>query len=489
MTYEPVIGLEIHAQLLTASKIFCGCSTAFGAPPNAHVCPVCLGFPGALPVLNRHAVDLGIRAGLALGCRINTRSIFARKNYFYPDLPKGYQISQYEQPLASGGHLEYVGASGPRRVGITRVHLEEDAGKSLHEGFADSDRKTYLDYNRSGVPLIEIVTEPDLRSAPDAAEFFARLRAILVWLGVNDGNMEEGSLRCDANVSVRLAGATTLGTKAEVKNLNSFRFLQKALEYEIDRQIELLDSGGRVRQETRLFDSAAGVTVSMRSKEEAHDYRYFPEPDLPPVDVEEARLSEITRRMPELPEARRQRFVDAYRLPEYDATQLTQSRAMAEYFEAAVDAGAPAKTVSNWMMGELARVLKGRAVDIDASPIDARRLAGLLSLVDAGTISNSIAKGVFEKMLTSSQSAAEIVAAEGLSQIDDDAHLTRAIEAVIAANADAVAQVQAGKTATLGFLVGQVMKATAGKANAKRVNELLRQAIDTRPAERAASHD
>src|SRR5262245_21545955 len=283
MPFEPVIGLEIHAHLLTATKIFCGCSTAFGAPPNTHVCPVCLGLPGALPVLNRAALDHAIRAGLALGCSINETSIFARKNYFYPDLPQGYQISQYEQPLASGGALEYLSADGPKRVGITRVHMEEDAGKSLHEGFSDSDRKTYVDYNRSSVPLIEIVTEPDLRSAADAAEFFGRLRAILVWLGVNDGNMEEGSLRCDANVSVRPAGSTTLGVKTEVKNLNSFRFLQKALEFEIERQVELLESGGRVVQETRLWDSAAGVTVSMRGKEEAHDYRYFPEPDLPPV--------------------------------------------------------------------------------------------------------------------------------------------------------------------------------------------------------------
>ncbi len=488
MKYEPVIGLEIHAQLQTASKIFCGCSTAFGAPPNAHVCPVCLGFPGALPVLNRAAVDLGIRAGLALGCQINARSIFARKNYFYPDLPKGYQISQYEQPLASAGRLEYTGAHGPRRIGITRVHLEEDAGKSLHEGFTDSNRKTYLDFNRSGVPLIEIVSEPDLRSAADAAEFFTRLRAILVWLGVNDGNMEEGSLRCDANVSVRAVGATKLGTKAEVKNLNSFRFLQKALEFEIDRQIDILGDGGEVRQETRLFDSAAGVTVSMRSKEEAHDYRYFPEPDLPPVEIDEARLAAIERAMPELPDARRQRFVDAYRLPEYDAAQLTQSRALAEYFEAAVDAGAPAKTVSNWMMGELARSLKARDIDIAQSPIDARRLAGLLMLVEGGTISGSIAKGVFEKMLSSRATAAEIVKAEGLTQIDDESHLVGLIDTVIAANTDAVAQIRAGKAATFGFLVGQVMKATAGKANPKRVNELLKRAIEQAP-EGAASHD
>jgi aspartyl-tRNA(Asn)/glutamyl-tRNA(Gln) amidotransferase subunit B len=307
MQFEPVIGLEVHAQLLTASKIFCGCSTAFGAPPNTHVCAVCLGLPGALPVLNRAAVDDAIRAALALGCTIHERSIFARKNYFYPDLPKGYQISQYEQPLATAGVVEFASGGQLRRVGITRVHMEEDAGKSLHEGFFDSDRKTYVDYNRSGVPLIEIVTEPDLRSAADAAEFFTRLRALLVWLGVNDGNMEEGSLRCDANVSVRPLGTTALGTKAEVKNLNSFRFLQKALEYEIERQVERLTGGERVVQETRLWDPGAGRTVSMRSKEEAHDYRYFPEPDLPPVAVDAARLQRIRSEMPELPDARRRR--------------------------------------------------------------------------------------------------------------------------------------------------------------------------------------
>src|SRR5580765_7644912 len=317
MQFEPVIGLEIHAHLLTASKMFCGCSTAFGAEPNTHVCPVCLGLPGALPVLNRAAVDYAIRAALALGCTVHETSIFARKNYFYPDLPKGYQISQYEQPLATAGVVELPGDNGRRRVGITRVHMEEDAGKSLHEGFPDSDRKTYVDYNRSGVPLIEIVSDPDLRSAADAAEIFSRLRAMLVWLGVHDGNMEEGSLRCDANVSVRPRGAEALGTKAEVKNLNSFRFLQKALEYEIERQVEQLTAGERVVQETRLWDSAAGRTVSMRSKEEAHDYRYFPEPDLPPVVVDRERLERIRSAMPELPEARRRRFVEQHALPEY----------------------------------------------------------------------------------------------------------------------------------------------------------------------------
>jgi len=476
--FEPVIGLEIHAQLLTASKIFCGCSTAFGAPPNTHVCPVCLGFPGALPVLNRMAVELGVRAALALGCRINHHSIFARKNYFYPDLPKGYQISQYEQPLASAGIVDLETAAGARRIGITRVHLEEDAGKSLHEGFADSDRKTYVDYNRSGTPLIEIVTEPDLRSAADAADFFARLRATLVWLGVNDGNMEEGSLRCDANVSVRPADAEALGTKAEVKNLNSFRFLQKALEYEIDRQIELLRGGGRVVQETRLWDAAAGETVSMRSKEEAHDYRYFPEPDLPPVVVSEAQVGSIRAAMPELPEVRRRRFTAAFGLPEYDAAQLTQSRAAAEFFERTVAAGAPPKSASNWIMGEVARALNESGRDLADPPLSPERLAGLIALVDRGTISGAIAKDVFEKMVGTGRSAEEIVAAEGLTQIDDESEIASLVDRVLAANAAAVAQYRGGRAATFGFLVGQVMKSAGGKANPKRVNELLRRALD-----------
>jgi aspartyl-tRNA(Asn)/glutamyl-tRNA(Gln) amidotransferase subunit B len=481
MTFEAVIGLEIHAQLRTASKLFCSCSTAFGAPPNTAVCPVCLGFPGALPVLNRAAVDLAVRAGVALGCRINETSIFARKNYFYPDLPKGYQISQYEQPIASGGAVEFHTGSGPQRVGITRVHMEEDAGKSLHEGFPDSDRKTYVDYNRSSVPLIEIVTEPDLRRASDAAEFFSRLRALLVWLDVNDGNMEEGSLRCDANVSVRPAGSTALGTKAEVKNLNSFRFLQKALEFEIARQIEVLELGGRVRQETRLFDAASGETVSMRSKEEAHDYRYFPEPDLPPVVITGAEVDGIRRAMPELPAATRARFVQAFGLPDYDAGQLTETRAVAGYFEAVVAAGAAPKAASNWMMGELARALKTSGRDIASSPVPPAELAGLLALVDAGTISGAMAKGVFEKMLASGRKAADIVRAEGLTQISDDAEILDRVSAVLTAHADAVAQYRGGKASAFGFLVGQVMKATGGKANPARVNALLRRALEAEP--------
>jgi aspartyl-tRNA(Asn)/glutamyl-tRNA(Gln) amidotransferase subunit B len=476
--YEAVIGLEIHAHLRTASKIFCGCSTAFGAPPNTHGCPVCLGFPGALPVLNRAAVDLAVRAALALGCRINETSIFARKNYFYPDLPKGYQISQYERPLASAGAVESPSAAGVRRIGITRVHLEEDAGKSLHQGFPDSNRRTYLDYNRSGAPLIEIVTDPDLRSAAEAAEFFSSLRAILVWLDVNDGNMEEGSLRCDANVSIRPRGASVLGTKTELKNLNSFRFLQKALEHEIDRQAEVLEHGGRVVQETRLWDPAEGATVPMRSKEEAHDYRYFPEPDLPPLVVEPSRVAAIRDAMPELPDARRRRLVASFGLPESDAAQLTQSRALADFFEAAVGAGAAPKAVSNWMKGELARALNASGREISASPVSPERLAQLLAIVDEGTISGAIAKGVFEKMFESGRAADEIVRAEGLRQIDDDAQIVHLVADILAANADAVAQYRAGKAAAFGFLVGQAMKAASGKANPRRVNALLKKALE-----------
>ncbi len=467
--FEPVIGLEIHAHLLTASKIFCGCGPSFGAPPNTRVCPVCLGLPGALPVLNHAAVDLAIRAALALGCTVHETSVFARKHYFYPDLAKGYQISQYDCPLATGGALA--------ATRIHRVHLEEDAGKSLHDGFPDSDRKTYVDFNRSGVPLIEIVTEPDLRSASDAAGFFSRLRSMLVWLGVNDGNMEEGSLRCDANVSVRRAGGA-LGTKAEIKNLNSFRFLQKALEYEIERQIGVLTGGGRVIQETRLWDAASGVTASMRSKEEAHDYRYFPEPDLPPLAVDAARLGSIRAAMPELPEARRARFIAQHALPEYDAGQLTESRALADYYEHVVRAGAPAKAASNWIMGELARVLKDRGADITAPPVPAAALAGLIALVEQGRISGSIAKHVFDTMVASGRTADDIVQTEGLAQIDDEPRLVALIGDVLAAHPGPVAQYREGKTATFGFLVGQVMKASAGKANPTRVNELLRRALE-----------
>ena len=476
MAYEAVIGLEIHAQLRTQTKIFCGCRTEFGAPPNSQVCPVCLGLPGVLPVLNRIAVDYAIKAALALGCQVQPGSIFARKNYFYPDLPKGYQISQYERPLALGGGLDITVNGVRKHVRLTRIHMEEDAGKSLHEGFPDSDRRTYIDYNRSGVPLIEIVSEPDMRSAAEAAEFFSRLRAILVWIGVTDGNMEEGSLRCDANVSVRPDGQTTLGTKAEVKNVNSFRYLEKALEYEIERQIEIVETGGRVAQETRLWDSSTGRTFSMRSKEEAHDYRYFPEPDLPPLVIDEARIARVRATMPELPEARSQRFVSQYAIPAYDAGVLTQSSALADYFEATAAAVNP-KAASNWIMGEVLRTMKERGQEIDGVPLRPPALAGLITLIEKGTISNSVGKDVFAKMYDSGRSAHEIVDAEGLAQIGDEGALTAVIEEVIRVNADAVAQYRGGKQQTFGFLVGQVMKGSKGKANPKLASDLLKRAL------------
>jgi len=439
---------------------------------------VCLGLPGALPVLNRRAVELAVKAALALGCTVHETSIFARKNYFYPDLPKGYQISQYDRPLATGGALEFESRGESKRVGIIRVHLEEDAGKSLHEGLPDSDRMTALDFNRSGVPLIEIVSHPDVRSAADAGECFSRMRAILVATGVTDGNMEEGSLRCDANVSVRPGDTETFGVKTEIKNINSFRNVQRALEYEIDRQIALLESGERVVHETRLFEPGSGRTLSMRSKEEAHDYRYFPEPDLPPLQIATAWIEDLRRTLPELPDARRRRFVAQYAIPDYDAGVLTQSSALGTYFEATAAACGNAKAASNWIMGELTRKMNERGTSIEDVPVAPGALAGLIRLVDSGTISGPTAKDVFEKMYTSGRAAAAIVESEGLARIDDEEAVRAAVMKVLGANADAVTQYRAGRKQTYGFLVGQVIKSMGGKANPALVNSIMRRELD-----------
>jgi len=475
--YEAVIGLEVHVQLATKTKIFCSCPVEFGAPPNTNVCPVCLGLPGALPVLSRQAVELAIGAALALRCRVNSFSRFARKNYFYPDLPKGYQISQYDQPLAEHGYLDIFTSSGKKRIGITRLHMEDDAGKSLHEGFKDSDRYTYVDLNRSGTPLIEIVSEPDMRSPEEAYAYLTELKQIMQYIGVSDCDMEKGQLRCDANVSVRLRGATKFGTKAEVKNLNSFRFLKLALEHEIERQIQILESGGQVVQETRLFNPDTGETAGMRSKEQAHDYRYFPEPDLVPLRVSEHWLHKVRHSLPELPQDRRDRFVKEYGLREYDAQVLTLTRAIGDYFEAAVKAGGDARLTANWVTVDLMGLLKAAGKDISESPVPPEHLGELVALIAKGDLSGKLAKEILPKMFETGESAAAIMDREGLRQISDTAALEKIIDEVLAANPKQVAQYRSGKTAVLGFFVGQVMKASRGQANPAAVNELLKRKL------------
>ena len=475
--YEPVIGLEVHAQLLTKTKIFCGCSTRFGDPPNSNVCPVCLGLPGTLPVLNKRAVEMGIRAALALNCTVHDHSRFARKNYFYPDLPKGYQISQYELPLATGGWVEIEHDGKTKHVGITRLHLEEDAGKSLHDGFPHSNEKTYVDFNRCGTPLSEIVSEPDMRSPDEAYAYLTTLRQILLYTGVSDCNMEEGSLRCDANVSVRPRGANEFGTKVEVKNLNSFRYLAKALEFEIERHVGILESGGRISQETRLWNQAAGRTDPMRSKEKAHDYRYFPEPDLLPVHVGDQWRESVRSSLPELPAAKRARFVSDFAVTRYDAGVLTDTQSLANYFESVVRAGAPGKAAANWMQTELLRRLNDSGREITASPVSPAALAELVALVESGKITAAVGKKVFATMFETARSAAEIVAAGGLgAQVADDA-IEQAAREIISKNPDNVAKFKSGNEGVFKFFVGQVMKATRGQANPQAVNDIVRRLL------------
>ncbi len=477
MEYEPVIGLEVHAQLLTKSKIFCGCSTAFGEEPNTLTCPICTGQPGSLPVVNRKAVEFAVKLGLATSCRIAPYSLFARKNYFYPDLPKGYQISMYEFPLALDGFVEIINQGQKKRIQIIRIHLEEDAGKLKHGETPETASFSFVDFNRTGVPLVEIVSGPDIRSPQEAGDYLRKLRAILQYLEISTGNMEEGSFRCDANVSVRPKGQKEFGTRTELKNMNSFRHVERALEYEIKRQIAVINEGEQVIQETRLWDTSQGITISMRGKEEAHDYRYFPDPDLVPIRIDGLWIEEIRRSLPELPDEKKERFVREYGIPEYDAEILISTKAMASYYEESVRLFPEPKTVSNWMMGDLLRELKRDEKEIDQSLLTPLHLAEMLSMIKEGAISGKIAKDVFEEMYRSGERPGKIVKDKGWVQILDEAEITNAIERVIKANPKQVEDYQQGKEKIYGFFVGEVMKLTKGKANPKLLNELLRKKL------------
>ncbi len=477
MEFETVIGLEVHAQLKTESKIFCSCSTRFGSEPNENTCPICLGMPGVLPVLNGQAVEYALRACLATHCEIEPTNVFDRKNYFYPDLPKGYQISQFTLPIGRHGRITLQGNGTKKVIGITRIHMEEDAGKSIHGDNLGNPGKSYVDFNRTGVPLVEIVSEPEIRSAEEAREYLMILRSILEYSGVSDCNMEEGSFRCDANVSIRPVGQKELGTRAEVKNINSFKFVQKAIEYEVERQAQVLNQGDKVVQETRLYDAERGVTFSMRSKEEAHDYRYFPEPDLAPIVIDEEWIQRARQALPELPEEKTRRFVTDYGIPEYDAGVLTASRELADYFEACIRAFNQPKAISNWIMSELLRELKSADKDITECPVSPENLGKLLSMVHDNTISGKIAKTVFEDMIQSGKSPETVVEEKNLVQISDEGAIESLIDDVIAANPDQAEQYRSGKDKVIGFLVGQVMKASKGKANPGLVNKMFQQKL------------